>query len=96
MQHKLDWYFIGRRWLPGTMLTYWQNDRKWAVLDPTINHILTAREVPKLILIEPKLQYDSLSPTNGKLVVTVRPESGPISFSVPIEPTPDMLSQWKV
>ena len=30
----------------------------------------------------------------GKLVVTVNLESGPASFFVPIEPTPDVLVNW--
>lgn len=73
-----------------------ENDRKWAILDPAENKILTAREVPKLVLVEPELRYDASSSTQGKLVVTVRPASGPVSFSVPIEPTPDILAQWQV
>ncbi|EKM48020.1 uncharacterized protein PHACADRAFT_266593, partial [Phanerochaete carnosa HHB-10118-sp] len=73
-----------------------ENDRKWAVLDSVENKILTARELPRLVLVEPELRCDASSPTKGKLVVTVRPDSGPVSFAVPIEPTPDMLSQWEI
>ncbi|GJE89452.1 hypothetical protein PsYK624_055530 [Phanerochaete sordida] len=69
-----------------------ENDRKWAVYDPAENKILTAREVPKLVLVEPSLKYDTSSPTRGKLVVT----AGSESFSVPIEPTQDILTQWEV
>ena len=48
----------------------------------------------QLVMIHPKIHYDASSPTKGKLVISVPSDAGPISFSVPLEPTPDILASW--
>ncbi|KAI0686817.1 MOSC N-terminal beta barrel domain-containing protein [Cytidiella melzeri] len=73
-----------------------ENDRKWCIIDAKNNKILTAREIPKMVLIEPRLQYDITSPFNGQLVVAVPNGDRPESFSVPIQPTPDLLLSWSI
>ncbi|KIP10154.1 hypothetical protein PHLGIDRAFT_66205 [Phlebiopsis gigantea 11061_1 CR5-6] len=73
-----------------------ENDRKWAIMDANKNVILTAREVPQLVMIHPRIQYDASSPTKGQLVISVPSEMGPVSFSVPLEPTSDILASWPI
>jgi len=73
-----------------------ENDRKWCIIDAQTNVIITAREVPRMVLIEPKLHYDPSSPYNGKLIVSVPDGEKSRSFSVPIEPTPDVLTSWQM
>lgn len=49
-----------------------------------------------MVLISPRIEYDELSPYGGKLVVSFPPESGCDTFEVPLNPTPDVISQWEL
>lgn len=49
-----------------------------------------------MVLISPRIEYDELSPYGGKLVVSFPPESGCPVFEVPLNPTPDVVSQWEL
>ncbi|KAI0348181.1 hypothetical protein BDW22DRAFT_1350346 [Trametopsis cervina] len=73
-----------------------ENDRKWCIIDAKNNKIITAREVPKMVLIEPRLRYDSSSIYGGEMVVTVPNGDTTVSFSVPVYPTPDVLRSWSI
>ncbi|KAI0789428.1 MOSC N-terminal beta barrel domain-containing protein [Abortiporus biennis] len=73
-----------------------ENDRKWCIIEEDTHNILTARELAKLVLIVPRLEYDALSPYDGQLVVSVPFESGPETFSVPMAPTAEVLRKWPV
>ena len=48
----------------------------------------------QLVLIEPRLAYDPFSEHGGLLIVTVPKGNDFATFSLPIEPTPDILDQW--
>lgn len=52
--------------------------------------------VVQMVLIESTLEYDSSDPHDGRLLVKVPQESGPVSFSVPIIPTQDILDSWSM
>jgi len=71
-----------------------ENDRKWCVLDAEKNQILTAREVPKLVLVKPLIQVDESSPEGGSLIVTFPEDSGCESFAIPLRPNKEILSTW--
>ncbi|KAI0814790.1 MOSC N-terminal beta barrel domain-containing protein [Irpex lacteus] len=73
-----------------------ENDRKWCIIDAKNNKILTAREIAKMVLIGPRLHYDNSSVAGGVLTVTVPNGDATTSFSVPIQPTPAILSQWPI
>ncbi|KAF7798513.1 hypothetical protein EIP86_009734 [Pleurotus ostreatoroseus] len=73
-----------------------ENDRKWCIIDANTRSIITAREIPKLVLIEPRLAYDPFSEHGGLLIVTVPKGNDFATFSLPIEPTPDILDQWNL
>ncbi|CAL1693880.1 unnamed protein product [Somion occarium] len=69
---------------------------EWCIMDAETHVLVTAREVPKMVLIESTLEYDSSDPHDGRLLVKVPQESGPVSFSVPIIPTQDILDSWSI
>jgi uncharacterized protein len=70
-------------------------DRKWCIVDANTHAIITAREIPKMVLIEPQFVYDPTSPHRGSLVVSVPSgEDDSVQFSVPIDPTPSILIDW--
>lgn len=49
-----------------------------------------------MVLISPQIEYDETSPYGGKLVVSFPPESECPVFEVPLNPTPDVVSQWEL
>lgn len=49
----------------------------------------------QLVLVETQLKYDRSLPYKGELVITVPFEPGRITFSIPIDPTPDVLQSWE-
>jgi hypothetical protein len=49
-----------------------------------------------MVLISPWIKHDETSPHGGKLVVSFPPESGCETFEVPLNPTPDIVSQWEL
>ncbi|THH02362.1 hypothetical protein EW026_g528 [Hermanssonia centrifuga] len=73
-----------------------ENDRKWCIIETNTHNVVTAREVPKMVLVHPQLQYDAHSPYGGNLVISVPFDSGTVKFCVPIDPTPEMLSDWPI
>ena len=49
----------------------------------------------QLVLVTPRFEYDPTSPHKGYMVVTVpKEDDDPVEFSVPIEPTSDILAEW--
>lgn len=71
-------------------------DRIWSIIDATTKRILTAREVPKMVLISPLIEKDESFPYHGLLNVTFPEESGLQPFSVPLQPTEDILAKWQI
>ncbi|KAF9469582.1 MOSC N-terminal beta barrel domain-containing protein [Collybia nuda] len=71
-------------------------DRKWCVLDVNANRILTAREFPRLVLIVPTIEFDETAPHKGLIHVNFPEDSDTPSFSIPLEPTEEMLSTWEI
>lgn len=47
-----------------------------------------------MVLIEPHLAYDAFSDCGGQLIVTLPKDNDFATFSLPIDPTPDMLDNW--
>ncbi|EAU92323.1 hypothetical protein CC1G_00542 [Coprinopsis cinerea okayama7 len=71
-------------------------DRLWAIIDTAKQAIITAREVPKMVLITPQIERDDSSPHLGRLVVSVPLASGTETFSIPLRPSEDILRGWEV
>jgi len=65
-------------------------------MDAETHAILTARQVPNIVLITPRLEPDASAPYGGQLVISFPADSKCDSFAVPIQPTPDMLKQWDI
>ncbi|KAL0579242.1 hypothetical protein V5O48_002746 [Marasmius crinis-equi] len=70
-------------------------DRVWCIIDAETHAAVTAREVPKMVLITPEIVHDATSPYGGILEVTFPADSDCASFSVPLEPTEDVLKGWQ-
>ncbi|KAJ3575248.1 hypothetical protein NP233_g1216 [Leucocoprinus birnbaumii] len=71
-----------------------EGDRRFCIIDATNPKVITAREVPKMVLITPRIQVDESSPDGGLLVVSFPEDSGCESFSVPLRPSEETLSTW--
>ncbi|KAH9926451.1 uncharacterized protein B0H18DRAFT_1085031 [Fomitopsis serialis] len=56
---------------------------------------LTARQVPKMVLITPRIVPDPASASGGILEVSFPEESGCETFAVPLNPTQDILNTWE-
>ncbi|KAF9486556.1 hypothetical protein BDN70DRAFT_870140 [Pholiota conissans] len=65
-----------------------ENDRIWSIIDATRLKIITAREVPKMVLITPSIEED------GTLKVSFPDDSGCEAFAVPLRPSEDTLKTW--
>ena len=61
-----------------------------------VSAVLIVNRESQMVLIEPHLEYDPSSPTNGQMVVSVPRGDGFVQFSLPIEPTKDVLARWRV
>jgi len=73
-----------------------ENDRKWSVVSAETNRIITAREVPKMILITSRIEVDPSSPHGGRLQVSFPEESGCDAFFVPLNPDQKLLKNWEI
>ncbi|KAF7436253.1 hypothetical protein PC9H_003082 [Pleurotus ostreatus] len=77
-----------------------ENDRKWCFIDATTHKVLTARELPTMVLIYPTIEEDDTDPHGGRLVITIPAansgEFEPITLTVPLRPTEDVLSTWAI
>ncbi|KAL9714675.1 hypothetical protein Ac2012v2_001334 [Leucoagaricus gongylophorus] len=71
-----------------------EDDRRFCIIDAATKRVITAREVPKLVLIFPQIRVDASSPDGGSLVVSLPEDSGCESFSVPLRPSEETLSTW--
>lgn len=71
-----------------------ENDRKWCIIDAKTHVVLTARQVPKMVLITPRVQPDASSAYGGLLAVSFPKDSGCDGFTVPLLPTDEMLREW--
>ncbi|KAF8963903.1 MOSC N-terminal beta barrel domain-containing protein [Flammula alnicola] len=67
-----------------------ENDRIWCIIDAVKLKIITAREVPKMVLITPSIE------TDGTLKVAFPEDSGCEAFSIPLRPTEDTLNAWTI
>ncbi|KAF9469581.1 hypothetical protein BDZ94DRAFT_1242756 [Collybia nuda] len=73
-----------------------EHDRRWCILDVGLNRIITAREFPRMVLIHPRIKIDASLPHAGLLHVTFPEDSGCAAFTVPLRPTKDILSTWRI
>ncbi|PFH49668.1 hypothetical protein AMATHDRAFT_147151 [Amanita thiersii Skay4041] len=69
-------------------------DRQWCIIDTSTQRILTAREMPKMVLIVPHIERDPSSAWGGVLTVTFPSDPDCEPFSVPLTPTDDILRRW--
>ncbi|THV06478.1 hypothetical protein K435DRAFT_743533 [Dendrothele bispora CBS 962.96] len=72
-----------------------ENDRRWAIIDEK-HVVVTAREKAKMVLITPKVEVAENSPHGGFLRVSFPKDSGCEEFMVPLRPTEEVLSTWKL
>ncbi|GBE77201.1 hypothetical protein SCP_0100730 [Sparassis crispa] len=70
--------------------------RKWCIVDAGSNAVITAREFGKMVLIIPRVVPDFSSPLGGELVISFPDGYGCETFSVPLNPTSDVLKNWKI
>ncbi|KIY73375.1 hypothetical protein CYLTODRAFT_417060 [Cylindrobasidium torrendii FP15055 ss-10] len=72
-----------------------ENDRLWCVVDPETRATITAREVPKMVLITPEVVVDEALPYGGVLRISFPEDSGCETFEVPLRPTTEQLDRWE-
>lgn len=72
-----------------------ENDRRWCIIRADNNAVVTARDVAKMVLINPRIIPDSSSSEGGWLEVSFPKESGCEAFSVPLNPTEEVLQDWR-
>jgi hypothetical protein len=71
------------------------NDRRWCIIRADNNAVVTARDVAKMILINPRIIPDSSCSEGGRLEVSFPTESGCEAFSVPLNPSEEALQDWQ-
>ncbi|KAJ8523091.1 hypothetical protein ONZ45_g452 [Pleurotus djamor] len=71
-----------------------ENDRKWCFIDPKTHKVLTARDIPTMVLVYPQIEPDDASPHGGSLTITIPEKPEPTVISVPLRPTEDLLKTW--
>ncbi|EJC98824.1 uncharacterized protein FOMMEDRAFT_95832 [Fomitiporia mediterranea MF3/22] len=71
------------------------HDRKLAIIDAKTHRIITARELPQMVLIYPQLIVDKLDQHGGRIHISFPDESGFEQFSIPLSPTDEVLRTWK-
>ncbi|KAG2070933.1 hypothetical protein BDR04DRAFT_1099163 [Suillus decipiens] len=71
------------------------NDRKWCIVRADNNAVVTARDVAKMVLINPRIIPDASCPEGGRLEISFPKESGCEAFSVPLNPTKEALQDWR-
>ncbi|KAI0068321.1 hypothetical protein BV25DRAFT_1867320 [Artomyces pyxidatus] len=69
-------------------------DRWWTIIDASNHKLFTARAIPKMVLIRPKVVQDPTDPDGGRLEISFPSDSDCETFSVPLRPTPSTLQQW--
>ncbi|KAJ8586496.1 hypothetical protein M405DRAFT_771597 [Rhizopogon salebrosus TDB-379] len=72
-----------------------ENDRRWCVVRAANNAVVTARDVAKMVLINPRIIPESASQKEGQLEVSFPEESGCETFSIPLHPTEENLLSWQ-
>ncbi|KIM47725.1 hypothetical protein M413DRAFT_439401 [Hebeloma cylindrosporum] len=65
-----------------------ENDRIWCIIDAQSLTVITAREVPKMVLIKPSIEPD------GTLKICFPNDSGCKDFSIPLKPADATLKSW--
>ncbi|KAF9469583.1 MOSC N-terminal beta barrel domain-containing protein [Collybia nuda] len=73
-----------------------EHDRQWCIMDVAANRIITAREFPKMVLIVPRIEFDTTAPHKGLIHVTFPENSDCTPFTIPLQPTKDILSNWEI
>ncbi|KAH8101764.1 hypothetical protein BXZ70DRAFT_74753 [Cristinia sonorae] len=74
-----------------------QYDRKWSIVTAQDHNVISLRAYPQLTHIIPQIQEDPNSPFGGLLIVQVpsgENDGVTHTFSVPLNPPPDMLESW--
>ncbi|KZS93039.1 hypothetical protein SISNIDRAFT_466407 [Sistotremastrum niveocremeum HHB9708] len=73
-----------------------ENDRVFMIIDARTNRFVTARKIPKMLLIAPEIHIDESSPWGGLLTVNFPSDSGCASFTIPLRPNKKALKCWKL
>ncbi|KAI0321378.1 MOSC N-terminal beta barrel domain-containing protein [Amylostereum chailletii] len=73
-----------------------EHDRTWCIIEAESHRIITARAVPNMVLITPRIVEDSGNIGSGRLELSFPANSGCETFSVPLRPSLDILKGWKL
>ncbi|TCD62695.1 hypothetical protein EIP91_006555 [Steccherinum ochraceum] len=79
------------RWTP----IGFEYDRKWCIVKAEDQRVLTLRQHAEMVHIHPRILPDPTSPYGGVLTVEVPLSTGTKTFSLPLNPTPEMLETWR-
>jgi len=72
-----------------------ENDRRWCIVRAANNAVVTARDVDKMVLINPRIIPESASQKDGQLEVSFPEDSGCEPFCIPLHPTEEILLTWQ-
>ncbi|KAG8783948.1 hypothetical protein FRC15_004250 [Serendipita sp. 397] len=66
-----------------------RNDRTFVIIDKETHRTVTARDIPKMVLVHPHID------DGGILRIQFPEDSGMSPLLVPLEPSPEVLADWK-
>ncbi|KAG8901856.1 hypothetical protein FRB99_005033 [Tulasnella sp. 403] len=69
-------------------------DRKLMICDAKTHVAITARDISKMLLINPQVHVDENNPYGGWLEVSFPEDSGCEAFRVPLNPSQQLLESW--
>lgn len=71
-------------------------DRRLVIVDAKTHVAITARDISKMLLIDPKIYVDESDPYGGRIVISFPADSDCEAFSIPLRPTQDLLETWPI
>lgn len=69
-------------------------DRKLVIVDAKTHVAVTARDISKMLLIDPKIHVDESDPYGGTIEISFPEDSDCETFNIPLRPTQDLLETW--
>ncbi|KAG8899358.1 hypothetical protein FRC01_010574, partial [Tulasnella sp. 417] len=69
-------------------------DRRLVIVDAKTHVAITARDISKMLLIDPKIHIDESDPYGGKIKISFPADSDCEPFNIPLRPTQDLLESW--
>ncbi|KAG8896615.1 hypothetical protein FRC01_011704, partial [Tulasnella sp. 417] len=69
-------------------------DRKLVIVDRKTHVAITARNISRMLLIDPKVHVDESDPYGGKIEISFPADSGCEPFNVPLRPSRELLETW--